>query len=46
LKLPVLVLVIRGAGETQPLDPGPMRDAPDQLRALEIGKIEEQLALL
>ena len=46
LGLPVLVLVIRQTGETQPLDPGPMSDAPEQLRSLEIGRIEEQLALL
>ena len=46
LGLPVLVLVIRLPGETQPLDPGPMSDAPEQLRSLEIGRIEEQLARL
>ena len=46
LNLPVLVLVIRGAGETTALDAGPMSDAPELLRSLEIGKIEEQLALL
>jgi hypothetical protein len=46
LGLPLLVVVIRPAGETQPLDPGPMSDAPERLHALEIGRIEEQLALL
>lgn len=46
LHLPVLVLVIRQPGETAPLELGPMRDAPERLLGLEIGKIEEQLALL
>ncbi len=46
LGLPVLVLVIRQPGEIQPLDPGPMRDEPDRLHALEIGRIQEQLARL
>ena len=46
LRLPVLVLVIRPPGETEPLEPGPMRDDPERLLALEIGRIEEQLALL
>jgi len=44
----VLVMVIMppGKGEKMPLDPGPMRDEPDRLHALEIGRIEEQLAKL
>lgn len=46
LGLPVLVLVIRQPGETEPLNPGPMRDEPDRLHALEIGRIQEQLAKL
>ncbi len=46
LGLPLLVLVVRPPGETQPLDPGPMRDAPGRLHSLEIGRIEEQLATL
>jgi len=46
LGLPLLVVVIRPAGETQPLDPGPMSDAPERLHVLEIGRIEEQLAQL
>jgi hypothetical protein len=46
LGLPVLVLVIRKPGETQPLDHGPMRDEPERLHALEIGRIQEQLAKL
>ncbi len=44
--LPVLVLVIRTLGDKRPLDPGPMADAPDQFLALEVGRIEEQLARL
>jgi uncharacterized protein (DUF58 family) len=44
LGLPVMVLVIRASGEKQPLDHGPMSDTPEKLIALEIGKIEEQLA--
>lgn len=46
LGLPVLVMVIRPPGDSHPLDLGPMSDAPEQLRSLEIGRIEEQLALL
>lgn len=46
LGLPVLVLVIRQPGETQPLDPGPMREEPERLHALEIGRIQDQLARL
>ena len=46
LNLPVLVLVIRPPGQTTPLEPGPMRDEPERLLALEIGRIEEQLARL
>jgi uncharacterized protein (DUF58 family) len=44
--LPVLALVIREPGRTEPLDTGPMRDDPGRLCALEIGRIEEQLAKL
>jgi uncharacterized protein (DUF58 family) len=44
--LPVLVLVIRASGKTGPLEPGPMRDQPDRLVALELGKVEQQLANL
>lgn len=44
LGLPVMVLVVRAAGEKQPLDFGPMSDTPERLIALEIGRIEEQLA--
>jgi uncharacterized protein (DUF58 family) len=46
LGLPVRVFVLRSAGETGTLDPGPMRDEPDRLHALEAGRIEEQLATL
>lgn len=46
LGLPVLVLVIRPAGENKPLAPGPMRDDPERLLALEVGQVEEQLAKL
>ncbi len=42
--LPLLVIVIRAPDETEPLNPGPMSDAPEQLRTLELGRIEQQLA--
>jgi len=46
LGLPMLVLVVQPAGKNKPLDPGPMRDEPDRLHFLEIGRIEEQLAVM
>ena len=46
LGLPVLVLVILDKPAIKPLDPGPLRDEPHRLQALEIGRIEEQLATL
>jgi uncharacterized protein (DUF58 family) len=46
LGLPVLVLVILEKPAIKPFDPGPMRDEPDRLHALEIGRIEEQLAVM
>ena len=46
LGLPVLVFVLRPAGETRPLEPGPLADAPASLHSLEVGRIEEQLAKL
>jgi len=46
LGLPVLVLVIRPPGKSEPLDPGPMRDEPERLVALEVGRVEEQLAAI
>lgn len=44
--LPVLVLVIQPRGKNAPLEPGPMRDEPERLIALETGKVEPQLAKL
>jgi uncharacterized protein (DUF58 family) len=46
LGLPVRVLVIVPAGGGAALDPGPLRDAPEQFQVLEVGKIEQQLARL
>ncbi|HEX5223308.1 MAG TPA: DUF58 domain-containing protein [Verrucomicrobiae bacterium] len=46
LGLPVLVLVVRPPGDSQPLDPGPMADSPESLHSLEVGRIEQQLAML
>jgi len=46
LGLPVWVLVIQPQGEARPLEPGPMSDIPGCLHALEIGRVEEQLARL
>jgi len=46
LGLPVLVLVVYAKAPEKPLEPGPMRDEPGRLQALEIGRIEEQLASL
>jgi len=46
LGLPVLVFVVRPAGATQPLSPGPLVDTPEHLHSLEIGRIEQQLAKL
>ena len=42
--LPVLVLVIQPSGKAAPLAPGPLRDEPERLIALEAGKVEQQLA--
>jgi len=44
LNVPLLVLVVQSAEDPQPLDPGPMRDAPQRLHQLTVGRIEEQLA--
>jgi uncharacterized protein (DUF58 family) len=46
LGLPLRVLVIQSAGNQKPLDAGPLRDAPGDLQALEVGKVEQQLARL
>jgi uncharacterized protein (DUF58 family) len=46
LGLPVLVLVITDDETTQPLDPGPMKGDPENLRRLQVGKVKEGLAQL
>lgn len=46
LGLPVLALVIVPAGEGKAPEPGPMQDAPERWRVLEVGRIEEQLVRL
>jgi hypothetical protein len=46
LELPVLVLVITDDEASQALDPGPMKDEPENLRMLRVGQIEEGLARL
>jgi len=43
LGIPVLVLVITDSKERRPLDPGPMKDNPENFHTLEPGKIEEGL---
>jgi len=40
------MLVLLEKPAIKPLEPGPMRDEPDCLHALEIGRIEEQLAMM
>ena len=46
LSIPVLVLVITDAEVSEPLDPGPMKSDPGNLRRLQAGRIEEGLAHL
>ena len=46
LGLPVLVLVITDDETTQPLDPGPMKGDPENIRRLQVGKVKEGLAQL
>jgi uncharacterized protein (DUF58 family) len=46
LSVPVIVLVVVPAGHHGTLDPGPMRDYPQQFHVLEVGKIETELAKL
>jgi hypothetical protein len=46
LGLPVLVLVITDDEPPQALDPGPMKDDPENLRRLQVGKVMEGLARL
>jgi uncharacterized protein (DUF58 family) len=45
LGVPLLVLVVVLPGGKKP-DAGPLRDEPENFHVLEIGKIEEQLAML
>jgi hypothetical protein len=45
LDLPVLVLVVAAPGGPS-LDPGPLRDEPQQFHVLEVGRIEQDLARL
>lgn len=44
--LPVLVFVIQPRGKNAVLTPGPMREEPERLIALETGRVEQQLAKL
>jgi uncharacterized protein (DUF58 family) len=46
LGVPVLVLIIVPTGQSDTIDPGPMRDEPGQFHVLEVGKIEAGLAKL
>jgi uncharacterized protein (DUF58 family) len=46
LDVPVLVLVVVNTGQAGSLQPGPLIDEPDRFRVLELGKIQEGLALL
>jgi uncharacterized protein (DUF58 family) len=46
LDLPVKVLVIVDSEEDPQLDPGPMRDSPENFHVLRIGKIREELIKL
>ncbi|MCG6917420.1 MAG: DUF58 domain-containing protein [Deltaproteobacteria bacterium] len=46
LGIPTLVLVIRAAGDSVPLDPGPMGGMEERFLSLEVGRIEEGLAKL
>ncbi len=46
LGVPLLVLVVVGPGEKKELDPGPMREEPEQFRVLECGRVEQGLAAL
>lgn len=46
LSVPVLILVVVGRGQSMDLDPGPLRDQPEQFHVLEAGKVEEALARL
>jgi uncharacterized protein (DUF58 family) len=46
LGVPVLVLVVVAAGHNETLEPGPMRENPNQFHVLEVGIIEAGLAEL
>jgi uncharacterized protein (DUF58 family) len=46
LGVPLLVLVITEPGRGKSLEPGPMRDQPEQFHVLELGNIEQGLAAL
>jgi hypothetical protein len=46
LGIPVLVLVVTDGHSSQPLDPGPMDDAPGDFKCIELHKIEEGLGTL
>jgi len=46
LGLPVMVLVLTAPGPAPKLDPGPLRDEPERLFVLEVGKVQEGLAKL
>jgi len=46
LGVPALVMVITESGLTGPLEPGPLRDEPQNFHTLEVGRIEQGLATL
>lgn len=46
LGVPLRVLVVVASGANTALDPGPMRDSPEQFHVLEAGKVEQALARL
>lgn len=46
LGVPVLVLVLTEAEQSEPLDPGPLEDDPEHFQVLQTGRIEEGLASL
>jgi uncharacterized protein (DUF58 family) len=46
LDIPVLVLVVAGAGQAAQVDPGPMANDPAHFHVLETGQVEQGLARL
>jgi len=46
LGVPVLVLIVVESGQKSEIDPGPMRDDPDNFKVLAAGKVPEELAKL